>query len=783
MRQMKKGTGISVFLLIIAIICAMSAYTASVLLEDGINGWGEDRELKLGLDLAGGVSITYEAVGETPTQEQLADTVFKLQQRIENDLSAQSATTEASVYPVGDRRISVEIPGVTDANALLAELGTPGQLYFIAHLDSDGNENYSANQSTGQYELNKDLDTIIEEGSVIATGTNVTSSRAAYNTNQTTNAQEPIVSLQFDAEGTKAFADATREAVANNNDSIGIYYDGGFISVPRVNSVIDGGECIIEGMESFEASESLASYIRIGGLDVQLQELQSEVVGAQLGSSALSTSLMAAGIGLLLVMLFLIVIYMVPGVAASIALILYTTLMVSLLNAFDITLTLPGIAGIVLTIGMAVDANVIIFARIREEIEGQRSLKAAVDIGFKKALGAILDGNITTLIAAIVLAFLGSGTVKGFATTLAMGVIVSMFTALVVTRLLINSFMAMGIKNEKLYARKYKAFNFDFIGKKTVFIAISVLIIGAGCVCMGINSANGKRALEYSQEFLGGTSTTVGFAEDYSLEELDEKVVPVVSTVTGDNDIQTQKIQGSNSVIIKTKNLSLEEREALNTALSENFGVEESSISSESIGSTISSEMRSQSIIAILVAVLCMLIYIWIRFRDIRFGASAVICLAHDVLVVLTLYAIIRLTVGSAFIACMLTVIGYSVNATIVTFDRIRENLGAGLKDKETLKAIANNSVNQTVSRSISTSITTAITVLMLLILGVSSIRDFALPLLVGVIAGTYSSIFLATNLWYLMRVHIGNGTYEKPVKSGKKKIEKANKENQGIIV
>lgn len=776
MQQMKKTTGAILLILLLIIIAGFGTLTASILLDDGIGGYGEDNDLKLGLDLAGGVSITYGVVGDTPTQEQLADTVFKLQQRIENDLSAQSATTEANVYPVGDRRISVEIPGVTDANAILEELGTPGQLYFIAHKDAEGNETYS----TSTYSLNYELDELIENGSVIATGTNVISSRAGYQTNSTTGAQEAIVELQFDAEGTTAFAEATAKAAADNNDTIGIYYDGQFVSIPRVNQAIEGGQCYIEGMESYEAAESLASYIRIGGLDVQLEELQSEVVGAQLGSNALETSLKAGGIGIILVMLFLIIVYLVPGVAASIALVLYTTLMVLLLQAFDITLTLPGIAGIVLTIGMAVDANVIIFARIREEIDTGKSLKAAVSIGFKKALSAILDGNITTLIAAIVLYGLGSGSVKGFAQTLAMGVVVSMFTALVITRLIINAFIAIGINKPSQYARAIKISHFDFIGKKVPFFVISIAVIVIGFGAMGMNSGSGKGALDFSQEFLGGTSTTVDFKEDYTLEQLDSEVVPLVSEITGDNDIQTQKVQGSNSVIIKTRTLELADREALNTALMDKFEIEETSISSESIGSTISSEMRSQSIIAILVAVLCMLIYIAIRFRDIRFGAAAVICLAHDVLVVLALYAVARLTVGSAFIACMLTVIGYSVNATIVTFDRVRENLGRGVRDKETLKNIANDSVNQTVSRSVATSITTAITVLMLLILGVTTIREFALPLLAGVIAGTWSSVFISTALWYLMR----KGSIKdigKPTK--KAKPERATKENQGVVL
>jgi SecD/SecF fusion protein len=465
---------------------------------------------------------------------------------------------------------------------------------------------------------------------------------------------------------------------------------------------------------------------------------------------------MAAGIGLIVVMLFLIVMYQLPGVAAALALALYTGLMLFILWAFDITLTLPGIAGIILSIGMAVDANVIIFARIREEIATGRSVIASIEIGFQKALSAIIDGNITTLIAAAVLGVIGSGTVKGFAITLAIGVILSMFTALVITRILMNSFYALGLRDAKLYGKAKDVKIINFLGKKAVFFALSLAVIAVGFVTMGVNAAKGNGSLNYSLEFLGGTSTTVNFDQAYTLAEADEQIVPLISEITGDNDIQTQVVDGSNQIIFKTRSLELEEREALNTMLEENFGVEEADITSTNIGSTISGEMRSQSVIAVIVAAFFMLLYIWFRFKDLRFASSAIVALIHDVLVVLAVYAVMRMSVGSAFIACMLTVIGYSVNDTIVLFDRIRENkkIMHG-ETPEALEKLANTSICQTLSRTISTSVTTAIMVLMLLIFGVSTIREFAFPLLVGVLCGTYSSIFLATPLWYVMKVYI----------------------------
>ncbi len=753
MKRMKKGQGIAWLVVLLACIVgfgylAFNIVTATVSDKD-------DYDIRLGLDLAGGVSITYQVVGDKPSTEDLNDTITKLQKRIENELGSDSSTTEASVYPVGDDRITVEIPGVKDANALLEELGTPGSIYFIKQTDASGNQNYTYDSSIGNYKLNYELDDLIANGSVILQGSDVKSATATNQQNQTTGATQAVVSISLTDKGTKAFADATTAAYAAGQ-SIGIYYDGQFVSVPKVNAAITDGKCVIEGMKTFDEADSLASYIRIGGLNLELKELQSEVVGAQLGSSALSTSLLAAAIGLIIVMAFLIFMYRVPGVAASLALALYTGLMLFVLWAFDITLTLPGIAGIILSIGMAVDANVIIFARIREEIAAGKSVIAAIEIGFKKALSAIVDGNVTTLIAAAVLGVLGSGTVKGFAITLAIGVVLSMFTALVITRILMNALYAVGVRDAKFYGKAKKIKNVDFVGKKAIFFTCSILVICVGIVGMAVHGIKGGKSLNYSLEFLGGTSTTVEFNEAYSLAQADDEIVPKIADVIGSNDIQTQVVDNTNQIIFKTKSLNLEQREAFNTMLEKDYSVDASAITSSNIGSTVSGEMRSQSMLAVVVAAFFMLLYIWFRFKDLRFAGSAIIALIHDVLVVLALYAVARISVGSAFIACMLTVIGYSVNDTIVIFDRIRENKKT-LRDEspESLRALANDSITQTLSRSISTSLTTVVMVLMLLILGVTSIREFALPLLVGIVCGTYSSICIATELWYVMKVHI----------------------------
>ena len=745
---MKKRNAIIALILAIVLI-AGGAYM--VVNGVGAEGSGSAENINLGLDLAGGVSITYQAVGDgTPSNEDMDDTVYKLQKRVEG------YSTESQVYREGTDRINIEIPGVSDANAILADLGKPGSLYFISQNGSDGSANYSLvgykENGKPDYELTKSIEELEKDGSIVLTGTDIKAAQAGSSQNDMKNI-EYVVDLTLNDEGSKKFATATTEA-AKNHDTIMIYYDGDDVSVPSVNEPITGGSAYITGMNDFEEAESLASTIRIGGLKVELEELRSNVVGAQLGSEAISTSIKAGIIGFALVCIFMIAIYFVPGVAASLALSLYVVLMVICLDLFDITLTLPGIAGIILSIGMAVDANVITFARIREEIALGKSVSGAIQSGYKKALSAIIDGNVTTLIAAAVLGILGSGSIIGFAQTLALGIVLSMFTALVVTKILLKALYAVGLKDVKFYGKAKDRKEVNFLTKKNIFIAASLAVIVAGFVCMGVNKASGKGALNFSLEFLGGTSTNVNFSEDMSLADIDANIVPKIEEITGDSNVQVQKVAGTNEVIFKTRTLSVDEREAFNDMMVNNFSVDEASITAETISSTVSSEMQKDAVIAVVVAIVLMLIYIWFRFKDMRFGASSVIALAHDVLVVLAFYAFLRISVGSTFIACMLTIVGYSINATIVIFDRVRERLAA-MKKNESLEELLNSCVNQTLSRSVFTSLTTFIMVLVLYILGVSSIKEFALPLMAGIVCGTYSSVCLACAIWYILKTKI----------------------------
>lgn len=707
-------------IIILALLFGMS-YVAIFGMKDG---YGSIGQIKQGLDLAGGVSITYEIQEDNPSDQDVSDTIYKLQQRVTN------YSTEAEVYKEGGNRITVEIPDVTDANAILEELGQPGTLMF---LDNDGYTKFSNG----------------EECTPLLTGSDVKNAVAGADTSQSSTSKY-VVSLEFNDEGKQKFADATS---ANVGKIIYIVYDGKVVSAPRVNEAITGGSAQIDDMSSYDEANTLASYVRIGAMPLELKEMRSQVVGAKLGETAIQTSLLAGAIGLAILCLFMIIVYRVPGVAACLALVIYVALDIFILSVYEITLTLSGIAGIVLSIGMAVDANVVIFSRIREEIGAGKSVDAAIEQGFKKAMSAVVDGNVTTIIAALVLYLRGSGSVKGFAVTLGIGVVLSMFTALVISKTIVRLLYNFGCKSEKLYGSVRHKKIFDFVSMRKATFAIPGVILAICIIVMIVFTANGKGALNYSLDFAGGTSTTVTFAEEMSLADIDANVIPVIREAAGVANVQQQKVTDSTQVVFKTDELSLAQREALNTALENKFGVADSDIDSQSISSTVSSEMKQDAVIATVLAIICILIYVWFRFKDISFAGSTVLALVHDVAIVFAFYVFSRLSVGGTFIACMLTIVGYSVNSTIVIFDRVRDTINSAAdKSKLDYKQVVNESITNTLTRSINTSLTTFIMLAVLYIFGVATIREFALPLMVGIIAGAFSSVFLTGNMWLIFR-------------------------------
>ena len=717
----KKGILFFVISIVIILLCCFTSVFGF-----GKENVGSARNITLGLDLRGGVSVTYQVQDKEFDQTDMADTIYKLQLRV------QEYSNDASVYQEGTDRITVEIPGVYDTQAVIEELGRPGSLQFVTYdsNNEDGSINY-------------------EDPTVWVTGSDVESAQAGTQQDQTTGSSDFVVQLHLNETGAKSFAEATESHL---QQVIYIIYDGEVVSAPTVQAVISDGNCIVEGMGSYEAAERLASTIRIGSLNLELQEISSKVVSAKLGDNAVSTSLIAGAIGIILIIIFMIIFYRIPGVAAAISMVFYTAAILLLLNAFNLTLTISGIAGIILSIGMAVDGNVIINARIKEELEAGRSTQEAIKFGFRKSTSAILDGNITTLIVAVVLLIFGSGTVQGFGMTLSIGIVLSVITSLLVSRLIVSCLYAMGCKDPKFYAtkKKEKKKAFDFVGKKLIWFVIAGVCILAGIGAIIVNSASGKRAMNYNIEFVGGVSTQMDLQKDYSIEEFNDQIKADIAEVIGNNDIEGQKVTGTTQYVIKTQDLDAETRNALQDMLVDKYGADPDSFETTYISATVSNEIQRDAVISLIIAAACMLIYIWIRFRKFKFAISSVIALLHDVLIVIAFYAIFRLSVGNSFIACVLTIVGYSINATIVIFDRIRENMKAPELNYD-LKLVVNTSIQQTLTRSIFTSATTFVMVLFLYILGVESMRAFALPIAIGIIAGAFSSVFISGNLYYIM--------------------------------
>lgn len=753
-----KVKGVLQVLLVLVLIAAFAFAAAR-----GIGGAhrGSAKNIRLGLDLEGGVSVTYQAyktdstgkrTGEQPTDKDMADTIYKMQKRVET-----LESTEAAVYQEGSDRVTIDIPGASDSEEVLKELGKAGALYFILYSDLKTEKGGTPNEGDK---------VVYDKSKVLLTGDMIGEATSGSRQQEGTGKTEYGVSIKFAGKGIKKFAKITGEHVG---EQLAIVYDEKLVSAPNLKEEISGGECWISGSFTSESAEQLASTVRIGALPLELENIHGNVVGATLGSQALKSSLFAGVVGLILVIIFMIVMYRISGVAASIALIFYVGAMLLALNGLNVTLTLPGIAGIILSIGMAVDANCIIFTRIREELATGKTVASAIDNGFSKAMSAIIDGNVTTLIAALVLYLKGSGTVKGFAMTLGIGIVLSMFTALFITKLLMKAFCALGMTNTSMYGIQKERKTINFIGNWKKYVVISgavVVICVAGLV---VRAASGGPLFNYSLDFAGGNSTSVDLSKTVTDEDK-QKAEDTAKSVIGSGKSVEISVADNTKIVVRTEELSEQKSEELKATMAKTFGVDESTkIESEFISGSVSDEMKVDAAVATLIATLCMLLYIWIRFRKLSTGISAVLALVHDVIAVLTVYVVASafIPVGSTFIACMLTIVGYSINDTIVVFDRIRENK-AKATSRTSLAEIINKSITETLSRSINTSVTTFIMVFVLAVFGVDSVRQFAIPLIVGIISGCYSSVCVASPLWYVLS---GKGEKEqKAVTYSKKK-------------
>lgn len=686
--------------------------------------------IRLGLDLVGGSRIVYEAqIPDGYDMSNLSDDMNSVQKVIRQRLT-DKGFTEATVTLTGDNRVTVEIPQITNPEEAVQTLGTTAQLVFM---DADGKE--------------------------WLTGEDV--AKASYGYGKPTGSEVTdvhYVQVQFTSEGQQKFAEATASVSARSTENGGdgtnqlyIVMDDQIISYPSVSSTIDSDSCVISGSFTRDSAQELADLINAGQIPFSLTQVELRSVGPQLGADAMHTSLIAGAIGVLLVCLFMLIIYRIPGLVACLALGFYIVIEALIFSLIRVNLSLPGIAGIILSIGMAVDANVVIFERIKEELRAGKTVKSAIDSGFKRAFTAILDSNVTTLIAAAVLFFLGTGTIVGFATTLGIGVIVSMFTALTVTHFLLNRMVDFHIRSPKAYGLNDHALRPRFAVLKNfkIFGGISVLLVLTGLVSL-ILLPFGQNFFNLSIDFAGGTE--MEFAMHQTVDQnLQTEIGDLFAEVTGtEASSVTSSGDNNENVLIRSTSIDSEKREAVIEKMTETYGLTENDIyNNNDVSASVGSDLQRAAFLCAIVAIVLMLIYITIRF-ELTSGLAAIVCLVHDLLIMLSVYVWLQIPLDTNFIAAALTIFGYSINASIIVFDRVRENLH--IARKEPFEAVAERSVWQTMGRTINTSLTTLFTVGMIYILGVPSLKQFTLPLIVGILAGAWSSIMLSSSLWGFFR-------------------------------
>lgn len=711
--------------------------------------------IKLGLDIKGGVYVVMEAKTDL-TGEELRKNMEQTQAVIEERVN-QMGLAEPVVTIEGEKRIRVELPGAEDAQEAIEQIGKTAQLQFA-----------------------------LADGTIVLDGGNVKDASVATDNESAGYA----VAIEFDSKGADLFYDATTKAYNKQitskvegvpDDAIMILLDNQIVSAPSVNKgPISGGSCSITGNFTQEEASNLAALIRGGALPLTLEEVNSSVQSAKIGYDALEMSVYAGFIGLVLILIIMFVAYRGLGMAANLALLLYVVVVLNIMAAMGSVLTLPGIAGIILSVGMAVDANVIIFARIREEIAGGRTIAAATEKGFKRAMSTVIDSQVTTLIAAVILYEIGTSSVKGFAWTFMIGIVVGIFTAVVVTQLYVGL-----IANSRKFARrsffginKNNKATFDikkelhFIKYRKVFYAISVIIIITG-LAFGL-----IRGLNYGIDFTGGTMIQMDMGKTVKTAEVEKAIkeynLDPEIIYSGENNEQ---------IVIRTiKSLDSDQRAEVISTINKNFGTTEKDVVSEELfGPSIGKELRNNAFIAVILAGICMLIYIRFRFAQWKFGGAALLGVLHDVIIVIAFYAIFNITINNPFIAGILTVLGYSINDTIVVFDRIRENLKE--KRSANLEHLIDQSITQTLGRSLMTSVTTLIVMIPLLIMAGEAIREFVFPLMVGIIAGAYSSIAVCSPLYYEFTKPEKLSKYEKQVLENMKNNKKSKKHEDKKLI
>ena len=653
-------------------------------------------------------------------------------------------TREPTIQRQGADRILIQVPGVGSAAELKEIIGTTAQLTFQPVVS----RTQSADDAPGAG--NEILPSMDQEGTFyilerapVVTGDELVDAQPDFDQNG-----RPAVSFRFDPTGARKFGDYTAE---NIGSPFAIVLDGEVISAPVIQSHIPGGSGIITGNFTVEDSTSLAVLLRAGALPAGLEFLEERTIGPELGADSIEAGQIACIVAFVMVLVFMFMAYGTFGLFANIALIINVGLIFGLLSLIGATLTLPGIAGIVLTIGMAVDANVLVFERIREEMKSAKGPARAIELGYEKALSAITDANITTFITAVILYAMGSGPVRGFAITLGLGIITSVFTAIFVTRLIVIIWFERKRPKSVLQGRTLRLVpeitNWDFFKRWRLSLGLSAVLIviaGGSFLLQGLN---------YGIDFRGGTTirteapqpVDIGLYRDamQPLQLGDVTITEVFDpTFAEDQNVAMIRIQAQQD----QESVSADVIADVETAL-QAVSPDLKFTSVESVGPKVSGELITTAMIAVALAIGAVLIYIWLRFEW-QFALGAVIALVHDVVLTIGIFSELQIQFDLAIIAALLTIVGYSLNDTVVVFDRVRENLRK--YKKKSLNEVLNISINETLSRTMMTSVTTLLALLALFILGGDVIRGFVFAMIWGVIIGTYSSVFVASTvlLW-----------------------------------
>lgn len=715
----KKGKLSSlIILIIISILAGFLSLSGLYGLKAGdyrVKSFGEI--IVKGLDLQGGTSVLLEV--QAPQLD--AAGLDRVRSLINLRVDATGAV-DPTITTEGTNRIRVDIPGKYESASIVEQLSKTGVLTF------------------------KD-----STGAVVLEGKDIKEAAAAYN-----ELGQIVVTLQMKESGVQKFADAT---TANVGKQISINMDNEMLSNPMVNEPIKDGKASITGQSTEEEAKLLASMINNGALPYPVKTLSVQEVGATLGSSVLGNVKIAGILGILAIFLVMLFFYRIPGILASLALVIFCLGLVYITAGLKISMSLAGIAGFLLSIGMAVDANVLIFERIKEELALGIDVKRAINEGFSHAMSSILDANITTLISGFILYYFGAGSVRGFALNLVIGVLLSMFTAVVVTRILMYLAFKAGLLNSKAAfgykEQKELRFRFPFYKNRNLFFIGSALVISFGLI-VGI-----VRGPNVGIDFAGGTQVTMNIPTAYNKADVDailKKYDDGIVTLAVDGNKLQARSQKLDTVGFNEAIAEVEAKYAPGTNIIESIN---------EIGAAIGSEQTTKSIIASILSVLAILGYVAVRF-NFTLGVGAIVALIHDVLFTLSMYFLFRIPINSPLIAAILTIIGYSINDTVVIFDRIRENLA--LKGSRHLEEVTDTSISQTMVRTINTSLTVLI-ILVLVYFFVPQIRDFSFPLLLGTLSGVYSTIFIASPIYVMLekRLHGEQG----PVKALPRKLLK----------